>query len=209
MEYQWRWNFDLACELSKEFSSDNAAKSAQFFDGSGVYMVSESDRTMIYKCERRLKEVYMHSNNKAYPTRIVSLEWFDEHVTGQVVGVSRAIEKVWGFDRTAYLPCIFWPFKPLRLSLYPVRNIGIKKMNKNRITNFFDRVVGAFPKASSRKVELDYLNQSTSIAELECRLHKVEAGKFRSFWVNLDAIQSLRYIKIDPLGGRARTFTKH
>jgi hypothetical protein len=54
-------------------------------------------------------------------------------------------------------------------------------MNKNRISNFFGSIVGTFPKATSRKVELDYLNQSTSIAELECRLHKVEAGKFRSF----------------------------
>jgi len=54
-------------------------------------------------------------------------------------------------------------------------------MNNNRISKFFDSVVGAFPKASSRKLELDYLNQSTSIAELECRLQKVETGKFLSF----------------------------
>lgn len=54
-------------------------------------------------------------------------------------------------------------------------------MNKNRISKIFDRVFEAFPKASSRKIGLDYLNQSTSIAELECRLHKVEAGKFLSF----------------------------
>jgi len=62
-----------------------------------------------------------------------------------------------------------------------MRNIGVNKMKKNGISNFFGRVVGAFPKASSRKIELDYLNQSTSIAELECRLHKVENGKFLSF----------------------------
>jgi hypothetical protein len=62
-----------------------------------------------------------------------------------------------------------------------MRNIGVINMNKNRISNFFGRVIGAFPRASSRKIELDYLNQSTSIAELECRLHKVETGKFLSF----------------------------
>ena len=54
-------------------------------------------------------------------------------------------------------------------------------MKKNQLSNFVGRVVGAFPKASSRKIELDYINQSTSIAELEFRLHNVETGKFLSF----------------------------
>ncbi len=54
-------------------------------------------------------------------------------------------------------------------------------MNRNRISEFLGGIVGAFPKASSRKIEVDYLNQSTSIAELEYRLQKVELGKFLSF----------------------------
>ncbi|MCP4182573.1 MAG: hypothetical protein GY761_04550 [Hyphomicrobiales bacterium] len=54
-------------------------------------------------------------------------------------------------------------------------------MNRNRISEFISGIVGAFPKASSRKIEVDYLNQSTSIAELEYRLQKVEMGRFLSF----------------------------
>ncbi len=54
-------------------------------------------------------------------------------------------------------------------------------MTTNRYSKFFGRIAGAFPIASRRKVELDYLNQSKSIAELEHHQHEIDAGKFHSF----------------------------
>ncbi len=57
-------------------------------------MVCEDDRTMIYKCERCVGMVHMHSDNEAYPMQIVTLEWFDEHVTALVVGIGRRLERV-------------------------------------------------------------------------------------------------------------------
>ena len=53
-------------------------------------------------------------------------------------------------------------------------------MSKTRFTNLFGRMAGAFRVPSRRKIELDYLNQSISISDLERRQSEIEAGKFHS-----------------------------
>jgi hypothetical protein len=54
-------------------------------------------------------------------------------------------------------------------------------MAKSRLTNIFGRVTNAFSVPSRQKQELDYLNQSISINDLELRQIEIEAGKFRAF----------------------------
>ncbi len=54
-------------------------------------------------------------------------------------------------------------------------------MTTNRFSNLFGRVAGALRVPSRRKIELDYLNQSISISDLERRQHEIDAGKFHSF----------------------------
>jgi hypothetical protein len=56
-----------------------------------------------------------------------------------------------------------------------------RKMNTNRFSNMFWRVAGAFRVPSRRKIELNYLNQSISINDLERRQHEIETGKFHSY----------------------------
>ena len=52
-------------------------------------------------------------------------------------------------------------------------------MTINKITNIFGRFSNAFRSPSRRTVELEYLNQSVSINDLERRQYEIETGKFR------------------------------
>jgi hypothetical protein len=61
--------------------------------------------------------------------------------------------------------------------------LGIKqehKVKKNRIGNLLGRVSGAFSVPTRQKIELEYLNQSVSINDLERRQREISAGKFHS-----------------------------
>ena len=51
-------------------------------------------------------------------------------------------------------------------------------MNR-KIINFVGQFANAFRTPSRQKLELDYLNQSISINDLERRQHEIETGKFR------------------------------
>ncbi len=53
-------------------------------------------------------------------------------------------------------------------------------MARSRLTNIFGRITNAFSVPSRQKAELDYLNQSISICDLEQRQNEIEAGKFRA-----------------------------
>jgi hypothetical protein len=54
-------------------------------------------------------------------------------------------------------------------------------MSKTRFSNLFGRMAGAFRVPSRQKIELEYLNQSISISDLERRQTEIESGKFHSF----------------------------
>ena len=54
-------------------------------------------------------------------------------------------------------------------------------MTNNRLSNLFGRMAGAFRVASRQKLELEYLNQSISISDLERRQAEIGSGKFHSF----------------------------
>jgi hypothetical protein len=54
-------------------------------------------------------------------------------------------------------------------------------MSKTRFSNLFGRMAGAFSVPSRQKIELEYLNQSISISDLERRQTEIESGKFHSF----------------------------
>ncbi len=54
-------------------------------------------------------------------------------------------------------------------------------MTKTRFLNIFGRMAGAFRVPSRQNIELEYLNQSISISDLERRQIEIGAGKFHSF----------------------------
>jgi len=54
-------------------------------------------------------------------------------------------------------------------------------MSKGRIANLAARVSSAFSFPSRQDIELNYLNKSISINDLERRQHQIAAGKFRFY----------------------------
>lgn len=54
-------------------------------------------------------------------------------------------------------------------------------MTRNRLASTLGRFASAFRMRTRQEIELDYLNRSVSLHDLERRQREIEAGKFRSF----------------------------
>ena len=54
-------------------------------------------------------------------------------------------------------------------------------MANGRLRRLAAEFAGTFRGPSRHEIEMDYLNRSVSIADLERRMGEVERGKFRSF----------------------------
>ncbi len=54
-------------------------------------------------------------------------------------------------------------------------------MSHNRLKRLAAEFAGAFRGPSRRDLEMEYLNGSVSIADLERRMAEIDRGKFRNF----------------------------
>lgn len=54
-------------------------------------------------------------------------------------------------------------------------------MARNRFANAFGRIANAFGGASRQKLENEYLNNATSIYDLERRMQEIDRGKFNRY----------------------------